>query len=128
MLNIFIGSMLIGFLYFSFRMCDDINEVTAFILCVVFSIVTIPLSFLNWFWHKVIKHKERKANEIIANRLGKEWYIRYSVKFVHTVVPYNIHMYKQLTILKWLVFFRSHKWLANQFLNYHKEYIEPQMK
>ena len=128
MLNIFIGSMVVGLLFFSFRMFDDINETVAFILCVVFSIVTIPLSFLNWFWHKVINHKKRKANEIIANILGKEWYIRYTVNFVHSIVPYNIHMYKQLIILKWLVFFRSHKWLANQFLKYHKEYIEPQMK
>lgn len=128
MLNIFIGSMVVGFLFFSFRMFEDINETVAFVLCVVFSIVTIPLSFLNWFLYKVIKHKERKANEIIANRLGKEWYIRYTVNFVHSIVPYNIHSHKQRTILKWLVFFRSHKWLANQFLNYHKEYIEPQMK
>lgn len=128
MLNIFIGSMIIGFLYFSFRMFDDINETVAFVLCVVFSIVTIPLSFLNWFWCKVINHKKRKANEIIANILGKEWYILYTPNFMHTVVPYNIHLYRQLTILKWLVFFRSHKWLVNQFLKYHKEYIEPQMK
>ena len=128
MLNIFIGSMVVGLLFFSFRMFDDINEVVAFVLCVVFSIVTIPLSFLNWFWRKVINHKERKANEIIANKLGKEWSIRYTPNFMHTVVPYNIHLYRQLTILKWLVFFRSHKWLANQFLKYHKEYIEPQMK